>query len=218
MYWLGGVPSEMDQAWTAPVVRPILLFEGEFAGGTVRYWTGYGDLLYDGHVWTGSGAVVGVSEIEETIDLKATGVAFTMSGVDVEAGDLALTTMPESQGRPARCYLAAIRYETADTLVWNDGTPIWWDDSQPIKWTDASDGGVFRVIGRELLFEGRMDVMDLVEDGPRATVTLTCEHPLSALEAVREHYWTSARQQVDYPADKGFDMAPTVRGQNLRLE
>lgn len=40
-------------------LRPILFFEGEFASGWVRIWSGWGDLDWNDRRWTGVGSLFG---------------------------------------------------------------------------------------------------------------------------------------------------------------
>lgn len=66
----------------AAEVRPILLFEGQFDSGFVRFWTGFGTLTWSGREWVGAGNLIGISEVEENAELVATGVTVTLSGVE----------------------------------------------------------------------------------------------------------------------------------------
>lgn len=54
------------------IVYPLYFFEAEFATGTLHLWTGYGERVWDGKVWSGIGWILGVSEVEETAEVKAT--------------------------------------------------------------------------------------------------------------------------------------------------
>jgi hypothetical protein len=63
-------------------VRPILLFEGQFDGGFVRFWTGYGTISWNGSDWIGAGQLIGISDIEENAEVVATGITVSLSGVD----------------------------------------------------------------------------------------------------------------------------------------
>jgi hypothetical protein len=62
--------------------RPILLFEGQFDGGFVRFWTGSGLLTWDAKTWTGAGDLIGISDIEENTEIVATGITVSLAGVD----------------------------------------------------------------------------------------------------------------------------------------
>jgi hypothetical protein len=63
-------------------VRPILLFEGQFDGGFVRFWTGFGTISWNGSDWIGAGQLIGISDIEENAEVVATGITVSLSGVD----------------------------------------------------------------------------------------------------------------------------------------
>ena len=61
---------------------PILLFEGQFDSGFVRFWTGLGEISWNGQVWTGAGNLIGISDIEENTEVVATGITVSLAGVD----------------------------------------------------------------------------------------------------------------------------------------
>lgn len=64
------------------VVTPILLFEAVLAdGSTVYYWTGVGTLSWNSQTWVGTGALIGLGNIDETDDVKAQAGSVTVNGV-----------------------------------------------------------------------------------------------------------------------------------------
>jgi hypothetical protein len=63
------------------VVYPAVFFEGEFASGTVRLWSGLGDKSWNGFTWSGAGTLLGIGEIQESTDLKASGFSVSLSGM-----------------------------------------------------------------------------------------------------------------------------------------
>jgi hypothetical protein len=77
-----GMTATMLTQVGADDVRPILLFEGQFDGGFVRFWTGYGILTWSARTWTGAGELIGISEIEENTEIVATGITVSLAGVD----------------------------------------------------------------------------------------------------------------------------------------
>jgi hypothetical protein len=93
-------------AITAGTVRPILLMEGQFDGGTLRFWTGYGDLTWDGQTWTGSGDLLKVDPAEETQNVEAPGAAFSLTGIKSSLISTALSD--DFQGRPARIWFGQL--------------------------------------------------------------------------------------------------------------
>jgi len=96
----------MASALTDAVVRPAVFVEGEFTGGTLNLWTGIGDLVWDGKTWTGVGTLLGVSEVEETDEIKAGGVTFTLSAV--KTSQIALALSEVRRGQTGRAWLALL--------------------------------------------------------------------------------------------------------------
>lgn len=84
-------------------LTPFLLFEGDFASGDVRLWTGYGTLEWDSREWTGAGTLLNVSAIEETTEVRANGWTVSLSGVSQEAVSLAIDEA--QQGNKGTIYL-----------------------------------------------------------------------------------------------------------------
>lgn len=101
-------------ALTAETVQPIMLFYADFASGAVRVWSGYGDLSWDSQTWLGVGDFGEVSVVEETEDLRANGVTFTLNGIDSSLISVALTDT--YQGRDCALYLGALDLTTG-TLI-----------------------------------------------------------------------------------------------------
>lgn len=66
------------------VARPALLIELQFLAETVRVWSGVGPLAWQGATWLGVGTLGRVSSVEETLELKAAGASFQLSGVPSE--------------------------------------------------------------------------------------------------------------------------------------
>ena len=85
-------------ALSAEYIRPIVLYQGEFASGTVRLWSGIGDLPWNGHTWLGAGQLAGISAIEESTDVRANSVRLSLSGIP--ASTIALVLGDVQQGRP----------------------------------------------------------------------------------------------------------------------
>lgn len=91
--------TELD----AQVKVPIILFEGEFEGGTLNLWTGIGELSWDGKIWTGAGHLGTVSPIKETQETKAVGMRATLNGVSQEL--IALALVHARRGKAGRVWL-----------------------------------------------------------------------------------------------------------------
>lgn len=61
-----------------PIVYPIYFVEAEFATGTLNLWTGFGERQWNGKTWSGIGWILGISEVEETAEVKATSLTVGM--------------------------------------------------------------------------------------------------------------------------------------------
>lgn len=102
----GDLSGAMVAQVVAPELRPILLFEGEFDTGIVRFWTGYGELTWNEDVWYGSGAIISVSPIQQTNDIRASGATVTLSAISLET--IALALVEAKQGKRGTVWLAVL--------------------------------------------------------------------------------------------------------------
>lgn len=92
-----------DAALDDDVIYPALLAVIEFNSGFLYLWTGYGDLVYDGNTYTGTGDLGGVSAIEETQDVEARGIRLTLTGLNPSI--LSLVLSQARQGKQVRVHL-----------------------------------------------------------------------------------------------------------------
>lgn len=88
---------------------PAIFFEGEFASGWVRVWTGAGDIVWDGKTWIGAGALIGLGALEETSEVVASGTSVSLSGVPLDLIGLAIDEA--RQGQTGRIWLALLTPE-----------------------------------------------------------------------------------------------------------
>lgn len=95
-----------EAALIAADVRPALFFEGVFATGTVRLWTGLGDVVWNGQTWVGAGNLIGVSSIDETSDVVAQGLTISLSGVPTSLVSVVISDA--QQGLPGLMWVALI--------------------------------------------------------------------------------------------------------------
>lgn len=100
------LPVAIENQLTAVRAEWHLFAEFFFDSGTVRMWTGFGSIDYNGELFTGGGNLIGVEPIVETQDLEATGLKFSLSGVPTTLISLALAE--RYQGRPVKLYLATV--------------------------------------------------------------------------------------------------------------
>lgn len=101
-----GISVGMTAEVAANELRPVLLAFFDFAGGAVRMWNGYRNLVWDGNTYTASGTFGSISPVEESLDLSAKGASIQLSGIPTDV--LALALSDDYQGRPAKIWLGAI--------------------------------------------------------------------------------------------------------------
>lgn len=98
--------AQIAAALEQGTLRPILFFEGEFASGWVRIWSGLGEIAWNGQTWTGVGSLLGIGAIEETQQVVAGGTTVSLSGVPLEMISLAIEEA--RQGKPGRVWLGLL--------------------------------------------------------------------------------------------------------------
>lgn len=74
----------MDSALSALLVKPVVFLEAQFVSGYVRFWSGFGPLTWNGHVWTGAGQMGKISPVVESMQVRADNVTIELAGFDVD--------------------------------------------------------------------------------------------------------------------------------------
>jgi hypothetical protein len=97
----------MSAAVTADRVEPVLFYEGEFASGTIRLWTGIGEKVWNGQTWTGAGRLLGIEPVEETSEIRAVPLSVSLSmGLNDDQLQIALAQC--RNGLPGSVWLGAL--------------------------------------------------------------------------------------------------------------
>jgi hypothetical protein len=105
--------ADMLTAIATGVVKPIFLYEGEFSGGTVHLFTGYGTLSWDGQTWTGDNGLMRINSVAETSDLSAVNFTVTLNGQVTALLSAALGQV--RRGRPGSVWLGLV--DAAGALI-----------------------------------------------------------------------------------------------------
>lgn len=176
--------SSVQAAISADAVSPILFFEGEFASGYVRVWSGIGEVSWNSQTWQGIGTLGGISSIHESSDIQANGVTVTFSGIPSDL--ISLSLGDAVQGKLGRIYFGFM----------NEANEIIADPA--------------------LMFEGRLDIPAIEENGDTATIQISYESRLIDLQKPRERRYTSEDQQLEYPGDLGFEFIPSLQEKNIK--
>jgi hypothetical protein len=112
------IHSEVIAEIDGHLLRPALLLDVEFASGTARLWTGIGDLAFGGNTYLGAGALLGISPITETTEVRSVGISATLSGMPPSIIQPVLAQA--RHGRPVVVRLALLELD-GKTIV---GDPI----------------------------------------------------------------------------------------------
>ena len=171
------------------VIRPVILYEGEFvSSGTespafLRLWTGVGELSWDSKTWYGGGSLIGITPIEETTDIVARGFTAALTGMD--SGIIAAAMGNIRQGRPGSLWLGLL--DASGALI-----------ADPYR-----------------LQRGKVDIAIIEDDGTNASVSIRYESRLINLERPRSRYYTTEDQAIRYPADQGFAFVPSLQDKEI---
>ena len=187
------------------VVYPFFAVELQFdSPNTLLLWTGYGTLVYEDTSYYGTGELLGISSVEETVEISAKGATLTLSAVPSELISLALQT--PYQGRVCKIYFGMF---AVDSLLQEDGTSyILMQDGSKIK-LESQQTSLTEV------FTGYMNQMNIEEGPDTSTIQLTVENKLVDLERPRVARYTSAYQKDKFNGDRGLEFVESLQDQKL---
>lgn len=195
-----GIDSEIVTNIETGTYAPVFLISGAFedsAGSdeTLYLWTGLGTLSYGGNDYAGTGSLLTIDGIQEILEVVSRGLTVTLDGIGTSEvngeGDtiLDLAYRTEYQNRPFTLSLALIDVDDRSII----GEPI-------------------------IMFSGLMDVMNPQEDGETATISLTVENALVALERPVGRTYTAEDQKERYSGDTFFDQMAELQNMEIQLD
>jgi len=76
--------------FTSDHVKVFFAVNFQVDEGTIGFWTGYGDLTFNGVTYDGAGELLSFSEVKEDNQIGANGITVVLAGLDTESADLAL--------------------------------------------------------------------------------------------------------------------------------
>lgn len=174
------ITSGFETEIEASQLAPIEMLQLEFDSGTVRMWSGIGNLTYGSDIFYGVGTILAIESAEETNELKATSGRFRLSGVD--SSMLSLSLLENYQGRPVSYW-----YGVLDKIT--------------------------RVLIPDpyLVFRGKMDILEIDDNGQTSDVNLSAESDLIDLRVVRERKYTNEDQKSMFPTDEGLSFVANIQ-------
>jgi hypothetical protein len=91
---------------SAAAIKPVLFLQMQFTSGNAFMRSGIGNLQWNGQTWIGMGSLGTISAIEESSEIKATNVTFTLSGI---AHDMLQKALGEvRQGYPVKLWFGTL--------------------------------------------------------------------------------------------------------------
>jgi len=107
------ITASVKAEFQADGLAPVLIGSFDYGSGVLRAWSGIGDLIWAGNTYLGVGHLLSVSPVSETVQLKAEGVQFKMTGIP--QARLAQVLGEDYQGRPAKLWIGVL--DTAGNLI-----------------------------------------------------------------------------------------------------
>jgi hypothetical protein len=91
---------------SAAYIRPVLFLQIQFSSGQGYVWSGIGTINWNGQQWIGVGTLGTISAIEESSEISAVDVTFSLAGID---NDLIAKALGEvRQGYPAKLWVGCL--------------------------------------------------------------------------------------------------------------
>ena len=177
--------TEFNSELTATSIQPVLLSEVYFFDSgnppsnetPIRLWSGIGDLSWDSKTWQGVGDLLKVEPSAETEEITPSSIRLTLGGI--KSSFISLALQSTRQGKRVNVWFGFIDSSTG--LIVSDPLGIY------------------------LLFNGRVDTIE-IEEGPEgAIITLSAENRLTDLGRKRERRYTPEDQKSQFPNDKGLE-------------
>ena len=181
------ITSDFNTAIKDTVVQPIFAIELEFSDGTLRFWTGYGDITMtaggSSKTFTGTGDLLTISPIGESSTLQMQGITVALTGIKSSLISTALTA--QYTNRNGTLYMGLLN----------------------------SSGAVIADV--YTLFKGKMDVLNINEGAETSTITLKIESRLVSFDLPLNRMLTLEDQQVDYATDLGFEFISSLQDKEI---
>ncbi|MBM3855051.1 MAG: hypothetical protein FJ399_18165 [Verrucomicrobia bacterium] len=141
------LPSAVASAIAGVVVKYAFFAEFAFASGTVRLWSGTGDKSWAGNTWTGAGDFGSITPVDETTEVTAAGLTFTLSGIPPST--LALALGDNYRGKPCKLWLAVL--DAADAVL--DAYQLFAGRMDVMSIEDGAETGAIRLAAENRLID-----------------------------------------------------------------
>ena len=179
------IGSNFSTALSSDQIRPFLAVSIAF-DPSLRLWTGYHNITIDSSTYIGSGNLLEISNIQESSEVKATGISVSLSGLDSSILSSALTE--NVQGTNVEVYFGVLETSSnAESVI-----------DTPYKF-----------------FEGFLDTMVIEEQGETSQISITIENKLIALEKPVDRRYTDQDQKNLFTGDKGLEFVDSLQDKEI---
>ena len=201
------IPSGFSSAVEAATVDVFFAIELFFDTSTLRFWSGLGEIELDGNTYVGSGSLIQISSVDESLDVSAKGATLTLSGLPSDL--LALALAEPYQGRKCRIYFG-IRDNSPSFLQQEDGNYILTETEAFLDLTPEAAPLMAET------FCGYIDQMNIDEGVESSSISVYVESRLIDLQRPRERRYTSESQKSRFPNDRGFDFVEDLQAKKFQ--
>jgi len=140
--------TDFTNALSADEVQPFFAVEMDFSGGAIRLWTGYGDITIGSDTYTGAADFMKIGTVDETSEIKATGINVMLSGIPSSLLSAALSE--NYQGRDITMYFGTLD----NTGAINDTPYVLFKGSMDVmNITESSDTATINITGESRLID-----------------------------------------------------------------
>jgi len=181
------ITTAFNNAIKSDVVRPIFAIELEISDGTLRFWSGYGNLTMtaggSSKVFLGTGDLLNISPVEETTSLKMSGLTVSMGGI--KSSLISSILSAQYTNRTGTVYMGLF---------------------------DASKNVIADVY---TLFQGKMDVANIQEGPETSVIQMNIESRLVQFDMPLNRMYTLEDAQIDFPTDVGLEFIPDLQDKEV---
>ena len=98
-----GIDTAISSRLGGDAQQMFFAVKAEFDTDDIRVWTGTDDITVNSETYTGAGSLLGISGVEEDLEIKSSGISISVSGMDSTILNYALTE--NYQNRPITIFL-----------------------------------------------------------------------------------------------------------------
>ena len=201
------IPAAFSTAVEQTTVDIFFAIELFFDTSTLRFWSGLGEVEIAGNTYVGSGSLIQISSVDESLDISAKGATLTLSGLPSDL--LALALAEPYQGRKCRIYFG-IRDNAPSFLQQEDGDYVLTESEAFIDLQPEAAPVMAEI------FTGYIDQMNIDEGPETSTIAVYVESRLIDLQRPRELRYTSESQKSRFPNDRGFDFVEDLQAKKFQ--